>query len=380
MALFLGRRRWRQTVTSFWRRFAVVVLVATVVVLAGIGVGVYALVHGFGPTVGAWTQLQTSGTLPAQESYFAVYDPQVDKVFRYFGGPLSGVPISTWALDCQTLTWSELPASGPAPTSEAVGLVYDETSGKITRLGVSLDSGDFDTWAYDASTNTWTDLRPTMPPRPRVGSLFGGDTMAYDARSGKVIFLAHIGLETITLAHDSRTNAWTRLTTNGSPPSRVQTAIAYDKSLGRLLLFGGWGHFEKADGDLFGDTWVFDSATSTWTELRPLKSPPARAEATMAYDDASGRMILFGGAGDDKSPVDTWSYDSAANTWTKLRTAGSPGPRVKPSMFYDSTSQRLVMSGGQLGYPGTPVLSDSWAFTWPSETLVPPSLHEQPRQ
>jgi N-acetylneuraminic acid mutarotase len=83
----------------------------------------------------------------------------------------------------------------------------------------------------------------------------------------------------------------------------------------------------------------------------------------MAYDDDAGRMILFGGfAG--KLLADTWSYDSAKNTWTKLRTAGSPGPRVGASMFYDATLHRLVMTGGQVENPAALMFQDCWAFSY----------------
>jgi hypothetical protein len=359
MPSFVGKQRWRETLISIWQRFAILALVVAVVVLGGIGVGVYELVHGFGPTVGVWTQLQKTGAPPISENGLAAYDPQVGKQIRCFGGPLSGTPISTWAFDRQTCTWTQLPESGPQPTSEAMGLVYNEATGKIMRLVYSLEQNDHDTWAHDASANTWTDLHPTMPPIPEGGHRTGVVAMAYDPRSAQVIMIASSPTTVITWAYDSQTNSWKELITNGSPPARYQPAFAYDKSMGRLLLFGG---SDTALG-LLGDTWAFDSSTSTWTELKPAKSPPARVWETMAYDDDAGRMILFGGfAG--KLLADTWSYDSTKNTWTKLRTAGSPGPRVAASMFYDANSHRLVMTGGQVENPAALMFQDCWAFSY----------------
>jgi hypothetical protein len=364
MASFIGRPHWRQTLISIWQRFAILVLVVMVVVLGGIGVGVYALVHGFGPSVGVWTQIRSTGAPPFEENGLAAYDPQAGKQFRCFGGPyLSGTPISTWAFDHQACTWIQLSPSGSIPTSEGLGLVYNETTGNIMRLGYSLEQSDYDTWAYDASANTWTDLHPTMPPIPAGGHRSGLAAMAYDPRSAQVIMVGVTGIRSITWAYDSQTNSWKELTTNGSPPGRIQAAFAYDKSMGRLLLFAGWGHFEKAEGGLLGDTWAFDSSTNTWTELMPAKSPPARGWATMAYDDAAGRMVLFGGFA-DKLLADTWSYDSTKNTWTRLRTAGSPRPRSGASMFYDPTLHRLVMTGGQNSLPTTPMVPDCWAFSY----------------
>ena len=364
MASFTGRQRWRQTLISIWQRFAILLLVVAVVVLGGIGVGVYALVHGFGPSVGVWTQLQKTGAPPFEENGLAGYDPQVGKQIRCSGGPPSGTPISTWAFDRQTCTWTQLAASGPQPTSEGLGLVYNETTGKIMRLGYSPEQKDYDTWAYDTSANTWTDLHPTMPPPPQgVNHRPGVVALVYDPRSAQVILVGSTVTKVSTWAYDSKTNSWRELTSNGSPPARVQAAFAYDKSMGRLLLFGGWGHFEKAEGGLFGDTWAFDSSTSTWTELKPAKSPSDRVGATMAYDEDAGRMILAGGFS-DKLLSDTWAYDSAENTWTKLRTAGSPGPRGGASMFYDPTLHRLFMTGGKNNVPTTPMFQDCWTFSY----------------
>ena len=38
----------------------------------------------------------------------------------------------------------------------------------------------------------------------------------------------------------------------------------------------------------------------------------------------TGRMIMFGGGGEAASYNDTWAYDPAANTWTELSPPGSP--------------------------------------------------------
>ena len=366
MASFYGRRHWSGVLGSVWRRFAVLVLIAAVVVLACVGVGVYALVHGFGPSVGAWTRLPGTSTLPLEESYLATYDSQVGKQIRIFGEIVPDAAGSIWAFDPATGTSAQLPVSGSVPTSGEVGLVYDETSGTVIRIGV--DATDVDTWSFDLSTNTWTELHPTWhPAMPQFsrGVLFGSAAVAYDPGSGTVILLGHTGVNSNTWAYDSRANTWTELLTNGSPPARIQAVFAYDKSIGQLLLFGGFGHFEKADGGLLNDTWAFDSASNTWSELRPMKPPAARAEAAMAYDDASSKLILFGGdAGNATLLSDTWAYDGRANTWTRLRTAGAPSPRGRISMFYDPASRRLIVTGGKGKDEAVPTLSDSWAFAY----------------
>ena len=63
--------------------------------------------------------------------------------------------------------------------------------------------------------------------------------------------------------------------------------MAFDPATGQLILFGGF------DGAYQNDTWSWDG--TTWTQLFPATSPPGRYDATMAFDQATGQLILFGG-------------------------------------------------------------------------------------
>ena len=71
--------------------------------------------------------------------------------------------------------------------------------------------------------------------------------------------------------------------------------MAYDAATGTIVLFSG-------DGTLgvLGDTWTWDG--STWTKQAPAASPPARSGASMAYDAATGTVVLFGGARQARLP------------------------------------------------------------------------------
>jgi N-acetylneuraminic acid mutarotase len=89
----------------------------------------------------------------------------------------------------------------------------------------------------------------------------------------------------------------------------------------------------------------------------------------MAHDEVSGRLILFGGAkaapdGPDQFNTemnDTWAYDSRTNTWTELKTRGSPEARVGAQMFFDQASGKLVLCGG---CGSDRVFSDAWTFSF----------------
>jgi hypothetical protein len=277
------------------------------------------------------------------DNYWAAYDPKIDKVIKSIDARAPGYPSTTWALDLTTDFWSQLPASAGAPSSREVGLVYDDTSHTIIRVGCTENTQEYDTWAFDSATNKWTNLHPATTPSVPIF----GVALAYDPKSGRVIMVESHKNEFHTWTYDSRTNTWSEIKTDVSPPVRTQAAFAYDYSTKRLLLFRGFGHFEKPEGDVFDDTWAFDSATNKWSELKPSKSPPARDGASMVYDKAAAKMILYGGSTKGKLFSDTWAYDSKTNAWSRVNTGGSPKPLFSMTTVYDPVMQNVLVIGGQ---------------------------------
>jgi hypothetical protein len=81
--------------------------------------------------------------------------------------------------------------------------------------------------------------------------------------------------------------------------------MAYDQATGTMVLFGG-----NANTGLPDDTWTWDG--STWTQVFPPTSPPGRVMPTMAYDLGTGNIVLFGGLGvvrdNDTDLSDTWTW------------------------------------------------------------------------
>lgn len=76
--------------------------------------------------------------------------------------------------------------------------------------------------------------------------------------------------------------------------------------------------------------------------------PGARSSHCMAY--ANGRIYLFGGELQPRVPVpaDTYCYDIAAKSWSKLDTAGQcPGPRVAATMA--TIGDKVYLFGGRTG-------------------------------
>jgi len=159
----------------------------------------------------------------------------------------------------------------------------------------------------------------------------------------------------VALAGSSPVLTWTKQNPASSPPALANAPMAYDAATGTAVLFGSTGHQPR-------QTWTWDG--STWTRQSPGASPPTRWGAAMAYDAATSTVVLFGG--DHQIPLglglaDTWAWDGSA--WTEQSPATSPSARSAASLAYDAATGTAVLFGGTGGIPGHPTfLRGTW--TW----------------
>lgn len=267
-------------------------------------------------------------------------------------------------------------------------MVYDEATGSVVLFGGLDCTGEScydlpDTWTWDG--NAWTQQHPASSPpagsyatmaydvATRTAVLFRGDTstgqqfnntwtwdgttwtqqpvwspyvgdgvMAYDAATNQVVLFGDLAGVVNTSTWDG--TAWTQQSPATSPPARFGASMAYDEASGKLVLFGG----DNGGTGVLADTWTWDG--TDWTQESPATSPPARSGASMAYDASTGTAVLFGGDNGGTSLVgDTWTWDGT--TWTQQCTnqpcAGSaPAPRSGMSMVYDPQTSTTVQFGG----------------------------------
>ncbi len=130
--------------------------------------------------------------------------------------------------------------------------------------------------------------------------------MAYDAATGNVVLFGGITTRGVgdTWVWDGST--WTQQHPATSPSARGAAAMAYDAATGNIVLFGGGAFLPRGGGDIFTGTWTWDG--STWTKQHPAASPAARSEPSMAYDAATGNVVLFGGVGPNGIFGGTWTW------------------------------------------------------------------------
>ena len=165
-------------------------------------------------------------------------------------------------------------------------------------------------------------------PLPRVGHaavlvsnvfvLWGGDTkIRAEDKQDEALYLLNLN-----------NREWTRvLAGSGSGPGPVGR---YGHSLSiigsNLLVFGG-----QVETSFFDELWRFDlnslKSTPTWQLIRPNSPGPARrtGHSAVVYRD---RLYVFGGTDGNYHYNDTWCFDFASQSWTELKCVGYiPAPR-----------------------------------------------------
>jgi hypothetical protein len=247
------------------------------------------------------------------------------------------------------LDWTrQTPAAHPAARDSA-SMAYDAATSNTVLFGGSCLAGghafySHATWTWDGSA--WTKQAPAAHPSARYGA-----SMAYDAATGTIVLFGGVHGDVQALG-DTWTwdgTTWTKQAPAASPPARYDASMAYDAATRTIVLFGGDGSHARLRGTT---TWTWDG--STWTKHTPAAHPPAGDVASMAYDPAADTIVRYNG--------DTWTWDGS--TWTKQTPAASPSPgRYGVALAYDAATGNLVLFGGYLA----PVAyRDTW--TWDGST------------
>jgi hypothetical protein len=162
------------------------------------------------------------------------------------------------------------------------------------------------------------------------------------------------------LAATASSQQWQLLPLPG-PPARHSHAMVYDAGRQVTVLFGG-----STGVSLLSDLWEFDG--NAWQQRQPAGSalPVARNLHAMAYDEARGSAVLFGGANRSTWLGDTWEWDGAA--WSAKSMTG-PSPRQGHAMAFDPSRGQVMLCGGDQG--GT----ECWhwdGLTWTQSTAALP--------
>jgi len=263
----------------------------------------------------------------------------------------------TWLFDVKTDTWREIePSNSPTPRS-SMGMAYDAKNRRVVLFGGSSNSEypHSDTWVYDFESNSWTEMHPSVSPKPQYGV-----GMVYDSLNERILLLeghwvirdqsgsVRDGYDGGLYTYDYAADTWKKIECS-TPPGRYWYSTTYDPDLGRMIVFGGI-RWIGGRGNLYDETWIYDSSTNTWSKSGE-KGPEKRYISAMAYDQGNRVTVLFGGAdvigeapgGGDlrKYYQDTWALN-ATFAWDEM-ISRSTTPVESDIVIVDATYLALMV-------------------------------------
>ncbi|MEM7206124.1 MAG: kelch repeat-containing protein [Planctomycetota bacterium] len=289
----------------------------------------------------SWAEVRSGGGPRSGGFAPLAYDETRDRVVL-FGGLAATrrrpyqwpTPVldSTWEWD--GVRWHDRAPTNSPPARFRHGTAYDAARDQVLVFGGSAGADSVVAWFHG---------RPTATPT--------NDLWAWDGIGG-----------------------WTELRPTGTRPAPRHTpAMAYDTQRQTLFLFGGDGGVRGSRTQMFDDLWEWDG--TVWQLRSSASGPAARRATAMAYDPTRRRLVLFGGH-TATSPVtdDTWEWDGSR--WLQRTPATRPPPRRLHAMAYDTALGAMVMHGGldAAGVFGLgPIRDDAWAWDGTDWRMLSPT-------
>jgi hypothetical protein len=288
-----------------------------------------------------WAQATPAARPASRAGHAMAFDDRANQVV-VFGGfrssEISTIFADTWEWNGTNWTQRTPPVSPQKRIRSA--MVHDGARGRAVLFGGTDASPLSDTWEWDGTA--WTLAVPGTAPQAQA--LPG---LAYDRARGRTVYVGSVDStapRTETWEWDG--TIWQRRLPAQSPPA--SEAVAYDSRRGRLVLFAM----------PMSQTWEWDG--TNWLQRSPAASPSARTQCRLAYDEARGRTVLFGGDFQNAALCDTWEWDGT--NWTQRQPANPPPERRWPRLAYDAARARVVLFGGANYRGPNPYLSDTWEW------------------
>jgi N-acetylneuraminic acid mutarotase len=260
------------------------------------------------------------------------------------------------------------PAPGNVPGAREAAASWIDAAGNLWLFGGSATAGDMnDLWQYSIGSGQWTWVG---------GTSAAGAPGIYGTQGSAA---------------------------PGNVPGARESAASWIDAAGNLWLFGGTGYDAAGTRGSLNDLWKYDVTARQWTWISGANSagapgvygtqgsaaagnaPGARIQS-VSWVDASGKLWLFGGTGNDSlgnagQLNDLWQFDPGTALWTWVSGAQSgnalgvygtqgaaaagdaPGGRSQAAGWIDASGRLWLFGGSGYGSIGaTGLLNDLWAF------------------
>lgn len=335
---------------------------------------------------GTWSQLSPSISPPARRQAAMVYDAR-DGYVVMFGGSVDAGPnqvtylADTWAF--RDGSWTNLTTSlAPPPRTEA-GIAYDAADGYVVLFGGHNGTSDASSWSYLNDTwrfeaGQWHELHPIEAPRT-----LAAPQMEFDPTSGYVVLFGGFH-GNLSLAKGGSSSPvpmsitwkflaahWTNI--SGSlkgvePSARYGGTLAYDPSVGALVLLGGSASHGHQPRD---NNWTFSEGV--WTSDCPICNLSTHAQDRAAFDAADDGVLVYGNLSGPNNTNLTRTCLNLAALNVSLLARPNPTDLDKPVIVRASVAGGLQPLEGVLQFDdGTNVSGDyaSHTFTTLGDHLV----------
>jgi hypothetical protein len=253
-----------------------------------------------------------------------------------------GHPSQTWTFNAATEKWTRhFPAT--SPSLNGASLAYDAAHQVVVAFGSdatseSCDSSEAQTWIWNGTT--WRHLHPPVGPDECSGLSARG--MAYDAVRHRVLYIAATDF-------GGETWLWNGSTWQDAGGGPDDAAVAYDPISRRVIAFGSYFFFHGPNEDGSTRAWT----GSKWIQLAAgggKYDPAPRGDASMAYDDTVGALVMFGGFtqrldGSIHKFADTWRW--TGTHWVQMGTETSPPAMAGAAFVHDTHHHLGVLFGGK---------------------------------
>ena len=301
-----------------------------------------------------------SGNTPlsARGGYQMAYDGAMQTVLLFGGSPhnQAGDAIGdTWTWDASRSRWQQWFPTNSPPARSLGMMAYDDATRQLVLFGGMGAGGGLlgDTWIWDGTN--WSEAQPASSPAPRIEAF-----MQYDDLDGQIVLFGGQGngYQDDTWLWDG--NTWSRDPAGGPlGADAANSSMAY-RAGSRSMVF-----LDTASGPASSHTWTFDG--HVWSRQQPTTNPSYRVFESLARDDATGVVVMFGGMSDNRTFLnETWTWDGS--TWTQRHPATSPSARSGGGVTiiaYDAARRVVLLYGGTAA--GNQPLNDTWLWdgiTW----------------
>jgi hypothetical protein len=171
-----------------------------------------------------------------------------------------------------------------------------------------------ETWLFDGTC--WQPVHPSISPAPRFGA-----AMAFDPVIRRTLLVG--GRTQIAGQPDYPEDAWSWDGTawallSGAP--HLDFPFASFDPVHRVVVIFGSGSAGRPQ------TWTWDGAT--WLQITPSRSPSVDSQSAMCFDQSTSKVLLYGGVSESVNggvSSATWLWDGAE--WSQVSPTHNPGPR-----------------------------------------------------